>query len=278
VKTGTHAACTARRSQTPRPWRVLLFAALWLPLSCAAVQQYAVQVVERKPQSRDHFVQGLEIVDGKLYVSTGTYGASRLLRYDFGDGSLLDRRRLHPRIFAEGLTVLGDRVYQLTWRNRLLLVYRRGDLGLTRTLPLPGQGWGLTNNGEELIYSDGSEHLHFLSPSNGRRLRSVAVSENGQPLRQLNELEWIDGRIWANIWRSDRVVIIDPESGRVTGSVDLRGLLPAAERRPETDVLNGIARNPATGGIWVTGKRWPWLYRIELQAVPPRSETTTDSR
>lgn len=276
--TARPAVRTGRRSRTLRPGRALLFAVLWLPLSCAAVQQYVVEVIERKPQSRDHFVQGLEIVDGELYVSTGTYGASRLLRYDFDDGRLLGGRRLHPRIFAEGLTVLGDRVYQLTWRNRLLLVYRRGDLDPVRKLPLPGEGWGLTNNGEHLIYSDGSEHLHFLSPANGRRLRSVAVSENGRPLRQLNELEWIDGKVWANIWGSDRVVIIDPDSGRVTGSIDLRGLLPAAERRPDTDVLNGIARNPATGGIWLTGKRWPWLYRVELRAVPPRSETTPDSR
>lgn len=275
---GPPAIRSGSRSRATRPGWALLVAALWLPLSCGAVQQYAVEVIERKPQSRDLFVQGLEIVDGALYVSTGTYGASRLLRYDFGEGTLLASRALHPRIFAEGLTVLGDRVYQLTWRNRLLLVYRRADLAPVRALPLAGEGWGLTHNGEHLIYSDGSEHLHFLSPANGRRLRSIAVSENGQPLRQLNELEWIDGKVWANVWHSDRVVIIDPESGRVTGSVDLRGLLPAAERRPDTDVLNGIARNPATGGIWVTGKRWPWLYRIELHAVQPRSETTPDSR
>lgn len=235
-----------------------------------ALEQFGYRVLEQKPQARDSFVQGLQIVDGKLYVSTGLYGQSRLLRYRFEDGELLDQRRLHPRLFGEGLTVFGDRVFQLTWRARRMLVYTREDLSPAAVFTLPGEGWGLTDNGSELIYTDGSHYLHFLDPDSGRHLRSVAVTEQGKPVVRLNELEWIEGRVWANVWQTDRIVIIDPASGEVTASVDLTGLLPASERRPDTDVLNGIARNPADGGLWVTGKNWPWLYRIEL--VPAAAE------
>jgi glutamine cyclotransferase len=248
---------------------VLLLAS---PAAYADVEQFNARVLERKAQSRDHFVQGLEIHNGQLYVGTGTYGGSGLFRYDFGSGALLDARPLDRRIFGEGVTVLGDRVYQLTWRNRAMLVYDRQTLEPLGRYPLPGEGWGLTNDGEHLWYSDGSDRLHRLDPDDGRRLHTLRVTERGRPLRALNELEWIDGRIWANVWRSERVVIIDPISGEVTGSVDLRGLLRDADRRRDTDVLNGIALDPATGGIWVTGKRWPWLFRIEpipVQETPP---------
>ena len=249
---------------TARPMRLAVFLlAVWAS-TAAAVEQYEVQVLERKAQSRELFVQGLEIVDGQLYVSTGTYGGSALYRYDFDSGELLHKHRLDRRIFAEGLTVLGEHVYQLTWRNRAMLVYERKSLRPQRSVKLPGEAWGLTNDGQRLIYSDGSEHLHFLSPQDGTRLHSITVTEHGRPLRALNELEWIDGEVWANVWRSERIVIIDPTSGEVTGSVNLRNLLPAPERQRDTDVLNGIARNPADGAIWVTGKRWPWMYRVEL--------------
>lgn len=241
------------------------FFLLWLLASpVLAVEQFGYRVLEQKPLASDSFVQGLQIVDGKLYVSTGLYGQSRLLRYRFEDGQLLDQRRLHPRLFGEGLTVFGDRVFQLTWRARRMLVYARPDLSPVAAFVLPGEGWGLTDNGRELIYSDGSEHLHFLDPDSGHHLRSVAVTERGRPVVRLNELEWIEGKVWANVWLTDRIVVIDPASGKVTASIDLSGLLPPAERQPQTDVLNGIARNPEDGGLWVTGKNWPWLYRIEL--------------
>jgi glutamine cyclotransferase len=235
-----------------------------------AVDQFTYRVVEKLPQSRQHFVQGLQIIDGQLYVSSGNYGQSRLVRYSFPGGDLEAVRRLHPRIFAEGVTVLGDRVYQLTWRNRLMLVYDRGELKPERSYPLPGEGWGLTTDGEYLIYSDGSDKLHFVAPETGRIERSVAVTESGKPLHRLNELEWVNGKVWSNVWQTDRVVIIDPATGRVTGSIDLAGLLPEEERRAGTDVLNGIARNPDDGAIWVTGKRWPWMYRLEVLPKRPQ--------
>lgn len=241
---------------------------------------YTVEVTDRKPLSREHFVQGLEIVGDKLYLSSGLYRRSKLLRYDFTSGTLEAEQKLDDHQFAEGLTVLNGRVYQLTWRNRLGLIYDEHSLKLVARWRLPGEGWGLTNNGKELIYSDGSDRLHFIAPEDGRRLRSLRVVENNRRVRYLNELEWIDGRIWANIWGSDRIVIIDPATGAVTATVDLTGLLPTPERRADTDVLNGIARDPATGNIWVTGKRWPWLYQIELRGAPGAGATTSagDSR
>ena len=251
---------------------LLLLLLACLPLTAIAVQQYNFRIIDQKPQSRDNFVQGLQIQDGYLYVSTGNYGKSHLLRYRFEDGSLDTVRKVHPKIFAEGLTLFKDKVYQLTWRNKMMLVYSKDDLQADHWFPIPGEGWGLTNNGEELIYSDGSAQLHFISPSTEKILRSLQVTENGQPVTRLNELEWVEGKIWANIWHSDRVVVIDPATGEVTASIDLQGLLPAAERRSGTDVLNGIARDPADGAIWVTGKRWPWLYRIELLPLPPATE------
>ena len=250
--------------------RAIALALCLLPSLAQAVEEFTYRVVEQLPQSREHFVQGLQIVDGRLYVSSGNYGQSRLLRYRFPQGELEISRRLHPRIFAEGVTALGDRVYQLTWQNRLMLVYDRAQLKPVHTFPLPGEGWGMTTDGERLVYSDGSDRLHFVSPDTGRIEHSLAVSEKGRPLRKLNELEWVDGQVWANIWQTDRVVIIDPANGEVTGSVDLSGLLPREERRPGTDVLNGIARDPENGAIWVTGKRWPWMYRIEVLPKAPQ--------
>jgi glutamine cyclotransferase len=240
-----------------------------LPPAAAALEQYGYRVTGRKPLPRDHFVQGLEISDGRLYLSSGGYGDSRLLRYRFDDGTLESSRPLHPRLFAEGLTLLGDRLYQFTWRAGIVLVYDRAKLEPLEWFAIPGEGWGATHDGSELIYSDGSDKLHFLSPRTRRITRSLAVTENGSPLLRLNELEWVEGKIWANVWLTDRIVIIAPDSGAVTAAVDLQGLLPAGERQQDTDVLNGIARDPADGSVWVTGKRWPWLYRIELVPAGP---------
>lgn len=257
--------------------RLLLPLLAVLPGVALSVQQYGYRVTDQKPTSTDNYVQGLEIVDNYLYVSTGMYGQSRMMRYHFADLSLETSRRLDQRIFAEGLTVLHDKVFQLTWRNRLMLVYSKDSLQLEGGIKIPGEGWGLTNNGEQLVYTDGSDKLHFMSPESGQITRSVSVREAGQAVYKLNELEWIDGRIWANVWHTDRIVIIDPDNGEVQASIDLQGLLPVAERGGSEDVLNGIARNPADGTIWVTGKRWPWLYQIEL--VPgPANKQRPDSR
>lgn len=251
--------------------RTIILILAFSSLPAWPVEKYGYRVVDRMPQSREHFIQGLEIADGQLYISTGLYGRSRLLRYSLEDGRESGRYVLDQRLFAEGLTVLDDSIYQLTWRSKIMLVYQRADLKPRVRFRLPGEGWGLTNNGKMLIYSDGSNRLHFMQPQNGIIMRSIGVTEEGRPLTRLNELEWIDGKVWANIWMSNRIVMIDPANGEVTGSIDLSGLLPVSEQRPGTDVLNGIAYNQADSSIWVTGKRWPWIYRIEL--VPIESAT-----
>jgi glutamine cyclotransferase len=242
--------------------------------SCSAQgdQNYSYKIVDKKPQSRDIFVQGLQILDDKLYVSAGGYGKSRLLRYNFSDGQLELEREIDPRLWAEGLTVFGDRLYLLTWKSRNLFVYSKDELKGIQRMQIPGEGWGLTHDGEQLIYSDGSDQLYYLSPNEHRITRALRVTENGRPVKRLNELEWIEGRIWANVWQTNRIVIINPADGRVEGSINLQGLLPLLERRADTDVLNGIAVNPADGGIWVTGKNWPWMYRIELVPMPVQQQ------
>jgi glutamine cyclotransferase len=252
---------------------MIVVAAVAAPPVRAEVPIYGFKVTARLAQSRENFVQGLQILDGHLYVSTGKYGSSRLLRYRLEDGELLDERPVDSRLFAEGLTVFGERIYQLTWKSRLVLIYNKADFQGIASFRIPGQGWGLTHDGKDLIYSDGSHRLHYLSPESGTITRSMEVTENGRPVSRLNELEWIDGQVWANIWQTDRIVMIDPVSGEVTASIDLRDLLPAADRRPGTEVLNGIAQNPDDGTIWVTGKNWPWLYQIELIETPTTQET-----
>jgi glutamine cyclotransferase len=254
--------------------------AVLLALPAVGQVQYGFKVVDRKPQSRDNFVQGLEIVGNHLYLSSGLYGQSRLRRYDFDSGELLLERPLDPRLFAEGVTVLDGKVYQLTWRSGIGLIYQQADLSPRQLFRVPGEGWGITNDGSRLIYSDGSHQLHFIDPASMTLERTLSVQENGEPLPFLNELEWVDGRIWANVWRSNRLVIINPDSGAVEASVNLQGLLPVEDYREGTDVLNGIAHDRRDGSIWVTGKRWPWLYRIErvpLDSDGPDANTATSS-
>jgi glutamine cyclotransferase len=247
-----------------------------------AVQQYSYKILEQKVLAPHTHVQGLEIIDGQLYASSGGWGKSRLLRFDFASGELETERKMDPRLWAEGLTVMGDKVYQLTWRAGLLLVYNKGDLTGVERMRIPGEGWGITNDGAQLIYSDGSDRLFFLSPAEHRITHAISVTEAGRPVTRLNELEWIDGRIWANVWQTNRVIIIDPASGNVEGSINLQGLLPVMQRpadmNPSDDVLNGIARNPADGGIWVTGKNWPRLYRIELVPAVAAAPASAESR
>jgi glutamine cyclotransferase len=244
----------------------------WLLLFCAAIEAEAVEnldfeVMGQLPHSRQDFTQGLEIHAGRLYQSTGGYGRSRIQVFDLKTGDLLRERRLPPQVFGEGLTVQEGRVIQLTWRAGRALIYRIEDFEPIGEFPLPGEGWGLASDGERLVYSDGSATLRFLSPADGHVTGEITVRRNGIPVKHLNELEWTPRGILANVWRREVIVCIDPETGEVTGEIDLTGLLPASERRAGTDVLNGIALDRADGSLWVTGKNWPWLYRLRLKEV-----------
>lgn len=243
----------------------------------ADIVQYGYKVTGKIPQPRENFVQGLQILDGHVYVSTGNYGESKLLRYQLSDGKLLARRNVDKQLFAEGLTVLGERIFQLTWKSQLVLIYNKADLKGLEYFRIPGEGWGITNNGSDLIYSDGSHRLHYLSPESKTITRTISVTDGGRPVTLLNELEWINGEIWANVWQQNRIVTINPDTGRVTGSINLEGLLPDEEKISDTDVLNGIAINPEDNTVWVTGKRWPWLYQIELIPFPVDPELSQAS-
>lgn len=246
--------------------RILSSVIVFLATQVLAVEELDFCVLEQREHPRENFVQGLEIIDGVLLVGTGNYGKSRLRRYAFDSMTLIDEQALHPRLFGEGVTQLNGRIYQLTWRSRLGMVYRADDLRPIGRFSVMGEGWGLTNNGEQLIYSDGTETLRFLDPQTLEVKRSVKATRNGLPQTRLNELEWIHGRIWANVWQTDHIVIIDPASGEVESQLNLEGLLPASARRPDTDVLNGIAYDRENDALWVTGKHWPFLYRISTRS------------
>jgi glutamine cyclotransferase len=229
-----------------------------------AVETLSWELLGKLPHSRSAFVQGLEIRNGKLFQGTGIRGRSGLQVFDLQTGELLRERRLPRQYFGEGITVLGSRVIQLTWQAGEALIFRRADLQPMGSFPLPGQGWGLTNDGRRLIYSDGSHILRFISPGDWKIVGELPVLRDGRPVKHLNELEWTGAGLFANVWLRDIILRIDPATGAVTGELNLKGLLPRADRRPGTDVLNGIAYNPADDTFWVTGKNWPWLYQIRL--------------
>ena len=231
----------------------------------AAVTTYSYKVMSQLRFDRANFTQGLEIYDGRLYVSSGLYGESMIRVYDFPAMEEMQSVPIDPRIFAEGLTVIDNRLVVLSWRERVMLVYSLPDLSLLGQSALPGQGWGATHSGSTLWFSDGSHYLYSANMSNDGTLKRLPVMLEGRPLRNLNELEWVDGEIWANVWQTDEIARIDPDTGRVVGLIDLSGLLPEEDRLRDTDVLNGIAIDPVTESIWVTGKRWPWLFEITLE-------------
>ena len=230
-------------------------------------KEYGYSVVSRLRFDRNNFTQGLEIHDGRLYVSSGLYGQSVIRVYGFPSLELIQSLPVDPRIFAEGLTVIGDRLFLLSWRERVMLVFALPDLSPMGQSPLPGQGWGATHQASTLWFSDGSDRLYSADIAAGGKLSALSVTLDGKPLRNLNELEWVNGEIWANVWQTDSIARIDPGTGTVTGMIDLTGLLAEEDRLRDTDVLNGIAVDPLTGAIWVTGKRWPWLYEIALEST-----------
>jgi glutaminyl-peptide cyclotransferase len=225
---------------------------------------YDYRIVNVYPHDPQAFTQGLLYRDGYLYESTGLYGRSDLRRVRLETGEVLARRPIDPRYFAEGLADFGDRLIQLTWQENTGFVYELETLALIGTFSYPGEGWGLTSDGEQLIMSDGTAELRFLDPETFAETGRVTVIQDGVPVDNLNELELIDGTVYANIWQSDEIVIVDPATGRVTGRIDMRGLLPP-EERARVDVLNGIAYDAEGDRLFVTGKLWPRLFEIRLQ-------------
>ena len=227
---------------------------------------YTYEVVAEYPHMRTSYTQGLQFIDGELWEGTGEYGRSQLLRTDLASGKVLQSKKLSKEEFGEGITVLGDKIYQLTWLNGKMHIYDKATLRHLATHTYKGEGWGLTSNGEKLYMSDGTHAIRIINPETMQQERLIKVTLRGESLQYLNELEWIDGKIWANIYTTDHIVIINPENGVVEGVINLSGILPEKERDGKTDVLNGIAYDEATKRIFVTGKNWSKLFEIRVIA------------
>ena len=239
---------------------------LSLAVSCAApstaLKEYRLEVVNTYPHDRDAYTQGLFFHDGRLYETTGQYGTSSIRIVDLESGKPVKRVDIGEQYFIEGSVVFDDKLYVLTWTNHVAFIYDKDALTYIYTKGYSRQGWGLTTDGKSLIASDGSSTLFFMDRDMKVEKR-LKVTLNKRPVYYLNELEWIDGRIWANVYTSDYIMIVNPESGVVEGRIDCAGLLPANEYTNTTDVLNGIAVD-AEGRIFLTGKNWPHMYEIKL--------------
>ena len=227
---------------------------------------YGYRVLATYPHDAEAFTQGLVYYQGDFYESTGLRGHSSLRKVDLETGEVLQFRALDDQYFGEGLALFADRLYQLTWQSHVGFIYDRASFEPLATFQYPTEGWGLTDNGQELIMSDGTPRLYFLDPQTLKLLRQVTVQDETGPIWRLNELEYIEGEVYANVWQTDRIARIDPETGRVKAWIDLSGLLPPDDR-PGANVLNGIAWDEAGGRLFVTGKLWPKLFQIEL--TPP---------
>lgn len=243
---------------------VLLLAVSASCASSAQVKQYRVNVVKQYPHDVRSYTQGLFIEDGQMYESTGQYGSSTFRKVDMATGSPLRRLDFSDRYFVEGSVALGDSLYILTWTSRVAFIYDFNTLEYIATRSYPHQGWGITTDGKQLIASDGSSRLYFMD-KDLNIVRTVNVRLHGKPLNYLNELEYIDGRVWANVYTTNMIVLIDPDTGMVDGVVDCTGLLPQKLKTPDTDVLNGIAYDGDTGKIYLTGKNWPLLFEVEIE-------------
>jgi glutaminyl-peptide cyclotransferase len=222
-----------------------------------------VQVLERRPHDPAAFTQGLEVADGVLYESTGLVGRSSLRATDAESGAVHRTVDLPAPLFGEGLTVVGDRIWQLTWKDGIAVEWDAATFAERRRIRYDGEGWGLCYDGTRLVMSDGTAQLTFRDPDTFAPTGQVTVRRAGAEQPLLNELECRDGTVWANVWQHDELVGIDPATGRVTAVVDAAGLLPAAQQ-PGADVLNGIATVPGTDEFLLTGKLWPFVFRVRF--------------
>lgn len=228
-------------------------------------EKYNITVVKTYPHDREAFTQGLFYDNGVLYEGTGQESGSSLREVELETGKVLRQHNLDPSLFGEGITLYRDRIYQVTWRNNVGFVYGRSDFSLMNRLFYQGEGWGLTTMDDRLVMSDGSNILYFYDPQSFTTVSRIEVYDDEKKVDQLNELEYIDGEIWANVWMTDIIARIDPSSGRVNSYIDLSKLFPEAKRREaNADVLNGIAWDSHGRRIFVTGKRWPLLYEIRV--------------
>ncbi|MEX0300233.1 MAG: glutaminyl-peptide cyclotransferase [Kordiimonas sp.] len=258
-------ALLKRTSLLPQAFLLLCFWLLGFGASAAdsAIPEYGYEVVTAFPHDPDAFTQGLFFYKGYLYESTGRYGRSSLRKVDVESGRVIQFQALPSNRFGEGVTNFGDEIFGLTWRSGVGFVWELESFRLRRQFHYEGQGWGLTTDGSYLYMSDGTSEIRVLNPSSLEEVRRIPVQIEGQPVRYLNELEWVEGELFANVWQSDKIARINPATGEVMGWINLEGLSPV--RQGLDNVLNGIAYD-GKGRLFVTGKLWPKLYEIKLVA------------
>jgi len=231
------------------------------------VVEYVLKVAATFPHDPNAYTQGLEVVDGLLVESTGLRGESSIRVVDPATGDSVRSSALDDELFGEGATVVGDEIWQLTWTSETLLIHGLDDLTERRRLRYGGEGWGLCASGDRLVMSDGSSALTFRDPTTFDPVGQVQVTDEGEPLGRLNELECVDGVVWANVYQTTMLVAIDPADGRVVGRADMAELVPDGFAGDSSNVANGIAHDPTTGRFYLTGKRWPVLYEVELVPI-----------
>jgi glutaminyl-peptide cyclotransferase len=248
------------------PWVVLLLATLLgAPSALAAVPVYGVSVVHAYPHDRGAFTEGLFYLDGYLYESTGLNGKSSVRKVDLASGRVLQSQALDPKYFGEGIVAWKCQLIQLTWQSHVGFVDDLATFKPLRRFSYPGEGWALTEDGHQLIMSDGTAQLRFLDPTTLKETHRLTVTADGQPVKNINELEWVKGEILANIWLTDFIARIDPATGKVTGWIDVTGLMSPADLADNPDAIpNGIAYDAEHDRLFVTGKLWPKLFEIKL--------------
>jgi len=231
------------------------------------VESLQVEVLERHERKHVGFTQGLFILNGKLYESTGLYGESQIRRMDLRTEEMELSKQLPDHIFAEGLAPVGEgQMVQLTWKAKTGIVYDREELNIVKVFKYDTEGWGIASNGaagEQIVMSDGTATLRFLQPGSYEVTHHITVTRDGQPVDKLNELEWVDGYLYANVWMSNEILKIAPASGKVVATIDCTALRPAGLRNPDA-VLNGIAYDPSEQVFYITGKLWPVWYKVRF--------------
>jgi glutaminyl-peptide cyclotransferase len=248
---------------------VLLLALVCGPTAFAAIPTYDYQVVRSFPHDPTAFTEGLFYLNGYLYESTGLDGHSQIRKVELATGRVLRSRDLNPQYFGEGIVAWKDRLIQLTWTNEVGFVYDLASFRLKRRFAYPGQGWALTQDGRRIIMSDGTPDIRFLDPETLKETGRITVTADGRPVANLNELEWVKGELFANIWLTNTIARIDPATGKVTGWIDLTGLIgPGDVGSSGDDVLNGVAYDAKGDRLFVTGKRWLRLFQIRLVKRP----------
>jgi glutamine cyclotransferase len=247
----------------------LMMVAAWFAPAAAAVPEYTAEVRRTYPHDAGAFTEGLLYHDGYLYESTGLAGQSSIRKVWLATGEVVQQRDIDPQYFGEGIVIWHDRLIELTWKSHIGFVYDLASLRLRSNFHYAGEGWALTQDGRRLIMSDGTSDLRFLDPDSLHETGRIHVTCNGRPIRNINELEWIKGEVYANVWLTNTIIRIDPATGAVVGLIDLSDLPDVTAAHPADNVPNGIAYDPAADRLLITGKLWKWVYQVRLA---PRSQ------